>query len=245
MQRARLAGLVTILLTAALVGPAQAVTHRVVINGGFQYKPQEIAISGDGDFLAQNLRWRSWGGKTAVATGQAVEQVRPSHTDHTYPAQVTLSHRTFCAKLHRTVYNEVVAQILGPNPGVFGGRTLGRRYTCAGTYRLITPPPGPTTSPSRPVATAHRCSTRGMPLAVRAITGRDCARARIVVPEWFHRLKEPGGNRCIVPDGGSRPATCKVGSWRCTTVHTVNGQTYPVTCTADRGRRRVHFVNEV
>jgi hypothetical protein len=25
----------------------------------------------------------------------------------------------------------------------------------------------------------------------------------------------------------------------------VNGQTYPVTCTADRGRRRVHFVNEV
>jgi hypothetical protein len=36
-----------------------------------------------------------------------------------------------------------------------------------------------------------------------------------------------------------------VRGWRCISDHTVNGQTYPVTCTADRGRRRVHFVNEV
>ena len=90
-----------------------------------------------------------------------------------------------------------------------------------------------------------RCPTHGMPLAVRSITARDCTRARTVVREWFHRLKTPGGGACTVPDGGYRPAVCMVRGWRCTSVHTVNGHTYPVTCTADRGRRRVHFVNEV
>jgi hypothetical protein len=157
MRRARLVALLIGLL-AALVGPAQAATHRVVMHLGFTYKPHEFAVSGDGDFLVKGLSWRSWGGST------------PS---------------------------------------------------------------------------AHTCSTHGMPLAVRAITAHDstCGTARTVVKDWFQRLKAPGGNHCIVPDGSARPAVCMVGSWRCTTVHTVNGQTYPVTCTARR--RRVHFVNRV
>lgn len=238
------AALLLIVVLAALVGPAQAATHRVVINGLFFFKPHEIPISGDGDFIVRDLGWHSWGGGTAVASGQAVEEVRPSHVDHTYPVKVTVSRRTFCANLHRTVYDEVVAQILGPNPGVFGERTLGRRYTCAGTWRLITPPPSPT-SPSPPAATPHKCSTHGMPIAVRSIDARNCARARTVVRDWFHRLKTPGGNHCVVPDGGTNPAVCMVGSWRCASDHTVNGHTYPVTCTADSGRRRVHFVNLV
>jgi hypothetical protein len=243
MRHARLAALLIALL-AVLVAPAQAASHRVVINGLFLYKPAEFPVSGDGDFLVKNLRWQSWGGKSALATGQAVKQVRPSHVDHTYPAQVTLSHRTFCANLHRTVYNEVVAQILGPSPGVFGGRTLGRLYTCSGTYRLITPPPSPT-HPSPPGATGHRCSRHGTLLAVRTITARDvtCATARTVVVDWFHRLKTPGGNHCLVPDGGTNPAVCMVGSWRCSSDHTVDGHTYPVTCALRR--RRVHFVNLV
>lgn len=244
MRFARLAALLIVVLAAALVGPAQAVTHRVVMQLGFLYKPHEFAVSGDGDFFVRGLRWHSWGGRTAIATGQAIEQSRPSHVDHTYPVQVTVSHRTFCANLHRTVYNEVVAQILGPNPGVFGGRTLGRVYTCAGAWRLVTPPPS-STSPSQPGPTAHKCSIHGMPIAVRTIDARDCARARTVVRAWFHRLKTPGGNACLVPDGSARPAVCRVGSWRCTTLHTVDGHTYPVTCTADAGRRRVHFTNEV
>src|SRR5689334_22443032 len=173
MRHARLSALLIVLVAAvALVGPAQAVTHRVVMNLGFLYKPHEFAVSGDGDFFVRGLRWQSWGAKTAVATGQAIEQVRPSHVDHSYPVQVTLSRRTFCANLHRTVYDEVVAQILGPNPGVFGSRTLGRVYTCAGTWRLISPPPSPT-SPSRPGPTAHRCSIHDMPIAVRTIDARD------------------------------------------------------------------------
>lgn len=227
-----------------MVGPAYAVPRRVVMHLGFMYKPHEFPVSGDGDFLVRGLGWQSWGGKTAVATGQAVEQSRPSHVDHTYPVRVTLSRRTFCANLHRTVYNQVVAQILGADPGVFGQRALGRRYTCAGTWQLISPPSSPT-GPSPPVMTAHRCSTHGMPFAVRSITARDCARGRMVVRAWFQRLKGPGGNACTVPDGSRRPAVCTVGSWRCTSLHTVNGGTYPVTCTADRGRRRVHFVNLV
>jgi hypothetical protein len=239
------AALLLIVILAALVGPAQATTHRVLINGTLLYRPHELAISGDGDFLVRGLHWHSWGGATALASGQAVEQVRPSHVDHTYPVRVTLSRRAFCASLHRTVYNQVVAQILGPNPGVFGERTLGRRYTCAGTWRLITPPPSPT-GPSPPATTSHKCPTRGMPLAVRSITvkgGAICSGARTVVRDWFHRLKTPGGNHCVVPDGGTNPAVCMVASWRCSSDHTVNGQTYPVTCA--RRRRRVHFVNLV
>lgn len=94
-------------------------------------------------------------------------------------------------------------------------------------------------------ATAHRCSRHGTPLAVRTITARDvtCATARTVVIDWFYRLKTPGGNHCVVPDGGTNPAVCTVGSWQCSSDHTVNGQTYPVTCA--RRRRRVHFVNLV
>ena len=242
MRYLRLSVLLVALLGMAGLAEARG---RVVINGALLYKPHEFAISGDGDFLVRDLRWHSWGGGRVVASGQAVEQVRPSHTDHTYPVRVTLSRRTFCANLHRTVYNEIVAQILGPNPGVFGSRTLGRRYTCAGTWQLITPPPSPT-GPSPPATTSHRCSTRGMPLAVRSITakgGATCSGARAVVRDWFHRLKTPGGNRCVVPDGGTNPAVCMVGSWRCSSDHTVDGHTYPVTC-AHR-RRRVHFVNLV
>ena len=84
-----------------------------------------------------------------------------------------------------------------------------------------------------------------MPIAVRRITAQDvtCATARTVVIDWFHRLKTPGGNHCIVADGNPRPAVCRVQSWRCTSLHTVDGHTYPVTCTARR--RRVHFVNLV
>ena len=92
---------------------------------------------------------------------------------------------------------------------------------------------------------AHRCSTHGMPNAVRTITARDCARARTVVREWFHRLKQRGGTACIWVDGSTHPGLCRVRGWRCTSWHTVNGQTYPVTCTARAGRRRVHFVNTV
>jgi hypothetical protein len=242
MASARAAALLIILL-AALVGPAQAAGHRVVISGLFLYKPHELPISGDGDFVVRDLGWHSWGGETAVASGQAVEQVRPSHVDHTYPVRVTLSRRTFCANLHRTVYNEVVAQILGVRAGVFGERTLGRRYTCAGTWQLVTPPPS--SGPSPPAATGHRCPRHGTPLAVRTLTARDvtCATARTVVIDWFHRLKTPGGNHCLVPDGGTNPAVCTVGPWRCSSDHTVDGHTYPVTCA--RRRRRVHFVNLV
>jgi hypothetical protein len=94
-------------------------------------------------------------------------------------------------------------------------------------------------------ASAHRCSRHGTPLAMRTISARDvtCATARAVVIDWFHRLKAPGGHHCVVPDGGTNPAVCTVGSWRCSSDHTVNGQTYPVTCA--RWRRRVHFVNLV
>lgn len=245
MRLARLSALPIVLLAAvALVGPAQAVTHHVVMHLGFLYKPHEFPVSGDGDFLVQGLRWQSWGGKTAVAAGQAVEQQRPSHADHTYPVRVTLGRRTFCANLNRTVYNQVVAQILGSNPGVFGTRTLGRVYTCAGTWRLVSPPPSPT-GPSPPVTTPHKCSTHGMPPAVRAITAHDstCATARTVVTAWFQRLKAPGGNHCTWADGSARPGICTVQSWRCIADHTVDGQTYPVTCTA--GRRQVRFVNLV
>ena len=194
----------------------------------------------------RDLHWHSWGGGRAVASGQAVEQVRPSHIDHTYTVRVTASRRTFCANLHRTVYNEIVAQILGSNPGVFGERTLGRRYTCAGSWRLISPPPRATGSRPHAAATGDKCSTRGMPIAVRSITakgGAICSGARRVVRNWFHRLKTPGGHGCVVPDGGTNPAVCMVRSWRCSSDHTVDGHTYPVTCALRR--RRVHFVNLV
>jgi hypothetical protein len=130
------------------------------MNEGFLYKPHEFPVSGDGDFLVQNLRWHSWGPKTAVATGQAVEQ--------------------------------------------------GRARACSGAARSAAFTP---------------------------------ATARTVVGDWFQRIKEPGGNHCFVPDGDPHPAVCMVESWRCTTRHTVDGHTYPVTCTA--GRRRVQFTNEV
>jgi hypothetical protein len=241
----RYARLIVLLAAVALVAPAQAATHRVVMHLGFLYKPHEFPVSGDGDFLVRDLHWHSWGGETAGGSGQAVEQERPSHVDHSYPVRVTLSRRTFCANLHRTVYNEIVAQILGPSPGVFGSRMLGRVYTCEGTWRLVSPRPSGPTGTSRPGGKGHKCSRHGMPIAVRSITAHDstCTRARTVVTDWFARLKQPGGNHCTVPDGGRNPAICRVGSWRCTSDHTVDGHTYPVTC-AHR-RRRVHFVNLV
>lgn len=137
MRYARLiAPLIVLLCPLGLVGVAIARSGRVVMHEGLLYKPREFPVSGDGDFLVRALHWRSWGGRTAVAKGRAVEQQRPSHTNHTYPVRVTLGQRRYCANLHRTVYNKVTARILGPRVGVFGTRTVGRVYTCAGAWRL-------------------------------------------------------------------------------------------------------------
>ena len=122
----------------ALAGAAAAESHgRVVLRAGLLYRPSEFAVSGDGDFAVRNLRWQSWGGKRAVAYGQAIEQERPSHRDFFYPVRVTASRRVYCPSLHRTVYNKVVARLLSRGKGVFGVRTLGRVSTCSGSWRLI------------------------------------------------------------------------------------------------------------
>jgi len=121
---------------AAAVPVAQAGRDRVVMRDALMYKPRAFPISGDGDFLVRRLRWRSWGGKTAIAYGEALEQERPSHTNHYYRTRVTLSQRAYCANLHRTVYENISARILGPRVGVFGIRTTGRVYNCDGYWRL-------------------------------------------------------------------------------------------------------------
>jgi hypothetical protein len=236
--------LVATTATTAVASP------RVVVREGLRYKPHELTLSGDGDLLAQHLRWRSWGGRRAVADGEAVEQQRPSHVNYTYPARVTLSGRTYCAGLQRTVYRKIVAQILGPSPGVFGARTFRLVWTCAGTWKLSASAATATaTSTTEATATAGKaCSTRGLrPAGVtRSITarGESCATARRLVHAWFQQLKVPH-SQCVVPDGQPGPAVCSVGHWRCTSPHTVNGSTYPVTCVSHAGRRRVHFVNRV
>ncbi len=128
--------LVVVLVSSAVAaGGADARAGGVVVHEGLSYKPHELTISGDGDYIVRGLRWRSWGGKTAVADGQAVEVERPSQVGHTYPVRVTLSQRTYCANLHRTVYDKISARILGPDVGVFGLRTAGRVYTCTGTWQ--------------------------------------------------------------------------------------------------------------
>ena len=79
MRQARVAALLTAFVASvALVGLAQA-GPRVVMHNNFLYKPHEFSVSGDGDFFVHGLRWRSWGGRTAVAYGQAIEpHARPS-----------------------------------------------------------------------------------------------------------------------------------------------------------------------
>ena len=124
-------------IAAALAAGVSEAHSRVVIRLGLYYRPHELPISGDGDFRVQHLRWRTWGGKTAVAFGQAVEEQRPSHKDYFYPVQVTASRRVFCAALHRTVYNKVIARLLSPGTGVFGVRMLGFVTNCAGFHRQV------------------------------------------------------------------------------------------------------------
>jgi hypothetical protein len=122
----------------SLAGVAGTQAHsRVVIRHGLFYRPHELPISGDGDFSVHHLRWQSWGGKTAVGYGQAVEEERPNHRDFFYPARVTASRRVYCAALHRTVYNKVLVTLLSPGTGVFGTRTAGFASTCRGFLHLI------------------------------------------------------------------------------------------------------------
>ncbi len=136
MRQARAYALVVIIVSVATVSVAQARPRHVVMRDAFLYQPRAFPVSGDGDFSVRRLRWRSWGGRTATADGQAIEQERPSHTNHFYRTRVTLSHRTYCKNIHRTVYNTVSARILGPTVGVFGARTLSRVYDCDGYWQL-------------------------------------------------------------------------------------------------------------
>jgi hypothetical protein len=224
---------------AGAAGEAAARSGRVVMRDGLQYKPHELAITGDGDYLVQSLQWQSWGGKQAIASGRAVEQQRPSHVDHTYPVRVTLSDRTYCANIRRIVYNKISARILGPNPGVFGERTAGRVYTCAGEWRLTSSASGGGTG--KHGGAGQGCSTGGMRPEVRTITARgtSCVGARKVVAEWRHRAKR---GQCVWQDGSTQPGVCTIQAWRCTADHTVNGQTFPVVCTASAPSRQVRFV---
>lgn len=237
MRLVRLSFLVIVML--ASVGTVALAHDRVTFRQAFAYKPHEITLSGDGDFWVQGLRWHSWGNKKAVASGQAVEQERPSHVNYTYPARVTLSHRTYCANLGRTVYLKASAQILGSNPGVFGDRTGGEVWTCAGMWQL--------TAADAAATAARTCPTGGLhPTGVtQSITahGTSCARARTVVREWFQEVKLPHST-CPWVDGTTEPGVCQVKAWRCSSYHTVNGLTYPVTCVTDASRRKVHFVNK-
>jgi len=127
----------TVVMTALLGAVASDAHSRVVYRGGLQYRPAEMTISGDGDFIVHDLRWRTWGGKKAVAYGQAIEQERPSHRNYYYPVRVTASRRVYCAALHRTVYNKVIARLLSRGKGVFGIRTTGRVYACNGSWQLV------------------------------------------------------------------------------------------------------------
>ena len=226
-----------LLAPAGMTALAQASPGRVVMRQNFMYKPHAFPVSGDGDFAVKGLRWRTWGGKQAVAYGQAVEQKRPSHVDHTYPVRVTLSRRTYCASIRRTVYLKVTAEIQGSNPGVFGDRTAGQDWTCAGTWTLTARDTG---------ATAPRCQTSGVPRYVVSIRaqGTSCLVARKLVRQWGQRLKAPH-TTCIWRDGSYSPGVCTVGAWRCRSYHTVNGWNYPVVCQGRLGRRRVRFVNRV
>jgi hypothetical protein len=98
-----------------------------------------------------------------------------------------------------------------------------------------------------PARVAKACATSGLrPKGVTqsiTVRGASCARARTVVHEWYDRLKTD--DRCIWADGSYKPGICTVKVWHCSSYHTVNGQTYPVTCKSDAGRREVHFVNQV
>jgi hypothetical protein len=231
--------LVVLLLIALLVpGGSVALAHsRILVREGLAYKPHELGISGDGDLWAQGLRWRSWGGKTATAGGQVVEQERPSHVDHTYRARITLAFPVYCANVHRTVYLQIAARILGPNRGVFGARTFGAQWTCTGLAAF--------SAGDSSATAAQACSTSRFRFT-RSITARgtSCARARKVVRKWLDEVKLPHST-CPWADGSTTPGVCGVGAWRCSSYHTVNGQTYPVTCKEDAGRREIHFVNEV
>jgi len=235
---------VVLVALAGAVGDAAARPGRVVTRDGLQYKPHELAISGDGDYIVQRLRWNSWGGKTAVASGQAVEQEHPSHVNHAYPVRVTLGDRTYCANLHRTVYKTISARILGPSAGVLGLRTAGRVYTCAGDWRLTSSSSGGGGGGGgggQHSGRGQACSTAGLRPNTQSITARgtSCASARTLLGEWRNRAKL---GQCVWRDGSSRPGVCTISGWRCSANHTVNGQNFPVTCTASAPRRQVRFI---
>ena len=126
--------------------------------------------------------------------------------------------------------------------------TVAMTVTAAATATTATATETATVTPTPTATAAQACSTSGLrPTGVtRSLTARgtSCTTARRVVHLWFQKLRQPN-TTCVVPDGSYKPAVCTVRVWRCTSTHTVNGATYPVTCVASAGRRRVHFVNMV
>jgi hypothetical protein len=81
-------------------------------------RPRVLRISGDGTFSLYDLRWRSWGGRRAVATGRARDQgctpdcaegevTRPKVT-------IGLSHLVRCGG--RRIYTRLTRRVEGPVP---------------------------------------------------------------------------------------------------------------------------------
>ncbi len=81
------------------------------------FKPRSFLISGDSTLLVKHLRWRSWGGATAVGTGLAgfnycVPDCAAGRF-HFFPARLTLSRKTRCRPRHHTIYTVTRLVVVG------------------------------------------------------------------------------------------------------------------------------------
>lgn len=123
MNRRALIALAAAVLLCAQVQHARAAPQIALpdCEGALQVRPARVTFAcGDGNFFARDLRWSSWGARTARATGTAeINDCTPNCAAgkfHAYRVALTASGRQSCPD-GRPAYASVMYAWIGKVPG--------------------------------------------------------------------------------------------------------------------------------
>jgi hypothetical protein len=111
----------TLAATALAAAPTKVYVEGDIVNQELVYRPHAIGLSADGTFALTGIKYESYGGPVAKATGRAyVRGCTPDcATGKAYRPAATLRLESQARCGDKTIYSKLVYRLQGPLPAGF------------------------------------------------------------------------------------------------------------------------------